>query len=657
MSSKIIISGIGIISGAGNSTNANFANMCKGIRFPKESPSIFKSEFRKPVFECDSSILQKDLLPYERTLALAYKALDEAINDAKITKEQLKKAKVGVCIGTTVACTLNNLEFYSEVRKGKTPSPKPLERYIYGDISQSISSNLSLNGPVATIANACASGTNAIAIGYSWIKNGYCDIVIAGGTDELNLIPYSGFNSLQVMSDEFCRPFDSRRKGLNLGEGAGILILENENSAKQREASTEVQIVSTGAASDAFHLTGPHPEGKGLSSAIYAAFKQGEINETQIDYINAHGTSTINNDKTEAIVFAKLAEIAGKNINFSSTKFYTGHTLGAAGAIEAAICIKGIKEGLFPGQPKVSNTNNELPILPSSKNISYNGNAVISTSMAFGGSCAALIFKYNDKKIFSSSNIPKKSISIIGKGIIGPFGKGIEEFKKALIGNDLKPANLAKIPDKILKTDPEIKKIRRRADKISLMMLSAAKDAVNDAKKNLDIEKLDNETAVVIATGFGAINTTFKFLDGILDFGETAPSPTHFSNSVHNAPAFYITSHLQLTGESVTFTGLKNTFNEAFEYSSELIQNNQFKNVLLVAGDETGDILQKMADIWYNSIKKEKITIGEGAVALLLSATTKSNLKKNISNDKIDSIFGTTPVNKAFALLKSQIDY
>ena len=337
---KILVTGIGAISAAGNDVAANYANMTAGIRNHKPYPTIFECDFHKPVFECDSTVLDQEFLPLQRTLALAFKAIHEALEDAELSEEELQNSKVGVCLGTTVACTLNNLDFYSNFRSGKDCDINALERYIRGDISEFISAKFALSGPVISIANACASGTNAIGVAYSWIKSGECDIVIAGGADELNLIPYCGFNSLQVMSDKPCVPFDHRRDGLNPGEGAGILILESEESAKKREHETNIVLAGFGGASDAYHLTGPHPEGEGLLSSIEQAMSYAGIEADGIDYINAHGTATIDNDKTESLVFSKLCR--KNSVPYSSTKYYTGHTLGAAGAIEAAICVKGM---------------------------------------------------------------------------------------------------------------------------------------------------------------------------------------------------------------------------------------------------------------------------------------------------------------------------
>jgi len=725
---SIYISGTGMISAAGKNVDANFANMLAGKRNISNQSSenitkLWESKIGKPLFECDSKLLENNLLPHRRTFALAMVALQEALDSSKLTNDNLQenKQRVGVCIGTTVSCTLNDLDFYADIRDDKKSDITPLKRYLCGDISLEIANLLSLDGPTLSVANACSSGTNAIAIGASWIKSGACDMVIVGGADELNFIPYCGFNSLLVMSDEPCLPFDKRRKGLNLGEGAGVLILENYTSLKKRNATAAVELIGYGGGSDAYHITGPHPKGKGLKTAIKSALEMGSMTPSDIDYINAHGTSTINNDSVESAVFADIFDAKNQtsnNIKYSSTKYFTGHTLAAAGAIEAIICVKGIVEGEFPAMVNTqpgddiktppSNSSNQLTC-----GIKYNNGGVFSTSMAFGGSCAALLFAKSatfPTSGFSGKHLPihtsllaarslinldskptcgikpitlkipslddelEKTLNCINSksaielsaglkckniGVIGPFGKGKKELLDALksnneidVGCTTGQISTAMIPTDIFKT-PSLKRLRRRTDKLSLSMYLAAREATD----NPDWQT-DKKTGLIVVTSLGAYNTTFKFLDGILDYGEIAPSPTDFSNSVHNAPAFYISSNLNIIGPSITVTGFNNPFGAALQLADGMLQEKQCDQILLVAGDDTSDSMLKIAKLWFAHYKTNapKI-IGEGAIAFLLESQdltldNPAKIKTAITADitQSEKIFGTTFLNTAFEL-------
>jgi len=337
----IVVTGIGVVCAAGENVQAVHAATFSGERSPKPYPTLFDADFHKPVFECDPRFSSDT--PGGRSLKLLDVALAEAMARAGLNPGTAETAgKVGVCVGTTVACMLNDLDFYAAVKRGERPDMKRLVRYVEGDLSSIVAKRLDASGPVATIANACSSGTEAVAAGFHWLRSGLCDIVVAAGADELNLVPYCGFNSLQVMGESLCLPFDARRSGLNLGEGAGALILETAEHAARRGATPLAVLRGVGGGSDAYHITGPHPDGLGLEKAIGAATRLAGAELTDISYINAHGTSTKDNDLVEGRLFHRLF---GTDAAFASTKYYTGHTLGAAGAIEAALCVAGIEDG------------------------------------------------------------------------------------------------------------------------------------------------------------------------------------------------------------------------------------------------------------------------------------------------------------------------
>ena len=658
---NVVVSGIGAISAAGNDVQTNLDNMLATTRTPSTAPTIFECDFNKPVFECAPDLNLDENLRSERTLALAMKSLDEALSDANLADSDLAGPKIGVALGSTVACMLNSMDFYSDVRAGNLPDLSPLNTYLHGDLSERVAAKLGATGPRATIANACSSGANAITMAFSWLKAGLCDIVVAGGADELSLIPYCGFNSLQIMGSEPCTPFDADRKGLTLGEGAGILILETESSAKHRGIIPKAVLAACGCASDAHHLTGPHPEGEGLKRAVAQAMNSADVSPVQVDYINAHGTATPDNDRIEG---SALFDIFGDSLRYSSTKYYTGHTLAAAGAIEAALCVAGLNRGVFPGTP-LKTPDPNIPIPPNSTSIPHNGGFVLSTSMAFGGTCVALLFApiTNQSKTLQGrifANEPKISITSIG--VVGPFGRGVNALRAAMSQcesqtNESNTPRLA--PTEIFKA-PEFKKLKRRADKISLMALAAAADALKSA--NLAESDIAN-MAVIFATAFGAHTATFKFLDSLLDYGHDAPSPTSFSNSVHNAPTFHITKELGIHGPSTTMTAFKSPFAKAMLYAESILHSEQAEKVLVVAGDEVDQTMLRISDLWHQNIEKPAPAWGEGAVAFLLeqppresanSAKAESSLMHVVDSSarfavQAEQLFGRTLLTDAFA--------
>ncbi|HEY5672135.1 MAG TPA: beta-ketoacyl synthase N-terminal-like domain-containing protein, partial [Malonomonas sp.] len=235
--------------------------------------------------------------------------------------------------------------------------------------------------------NACSSGTDAIGLGAAWIRSGRCDIVLAGGADELCRVTYNGFASLMIADSEPVRPFDGRRKGLNLGEGAGMLVLESDELLARRNKSPRGYLLGYGSATDAHHLTAPHPDGAGLRRALAEALQTAGVTSAQIAFINAHGTGTPDNDKVESRVLADCFP----GVPFVSTKAYTGHCLGAAGGIEAALTLICLEQQKLPANAGFAVPDPQLPIQPVAQLTPLSGKIALSESLAFGGNNSAVI--------------------------------------------------------------------------------------------------------------------------------------------------------------------------------------------------------------------------------------------------------------------------
>lgn len=382
--------GMGCICAAGDSVEQAMNTLYKGFRNPQKPARIKTTlEVEYPAFEVGSEMGDLDS-EATRTTKFALKATLEALNQAQWQIERLNKFRVGVCLGTTVGCTLNNEPFYRDYKKGLHPDVLAIDRYLVNNPALYLARKFAFKGPAATIANACSSGTDAIGLAKTWIESDLCDVAVAGGTDELSRITYLGFISLLITSTEACRPFDKNRKGLNLGEGAGIIILENSDLRKKRGLRSLAQISGYGTFADAYHPTAPHPEGIGLSRAIQQALIQSNIEPKAIGFINTHGTATPNNDEVEGKVIAKMFS---KGIPIVSTKAYTGHTLGAAGGIEAIFSIRALLDQKLPATPGFAEYDPQCLIAPTLENIEIQTDYALSNSLAFGGNNSTLIFK------------------------------------------------------------------------------------------------------------------------------------------------------------------------------------------------------------------------------------------------------------------------
>ena len=379
----VVISGMGAICAAGKTTGEILSSFESCRRAPA-LPTVFTSSLDFPVFEVLKFSHSPQMM---RTLALAYVALDEALLAAGLTGD-LSGLRVGVCLGTTVASQFNNEDWYRRYRSQGQVLAGPIDIYFKGNLAQALAVRMKVPGPALTVVNACSSGADAIGVALDWISQGLCDIVITGGADEINHVPYCGFGALSVTSTSPCRPFDKNRNGLNLGEGAGILILETETSARRRSRKMDLYVSGYGAAADAYHLTAPRPDGSGLEAAIAVAMAQADLNLKDIVFVNAHGTSTRDNDRAEG---RALLRIFGEDLKFLSTKGFTGHTLGAAGALEAIFTALALRHGWIPSNIGFEELDEDIGLAPVAAKTFVSGSSALSTSLAFGGNNAAVI--------------------------------------------------------------------------------------------------------------------------------------------------------------------------------------------------------------------------------------------------------------------------
>lgn len=378
---KPSILGMGVISALGNSIAETRVNIFQETPRLPALPTRFNTTLPLPVFEVPG-LIPDPYQPGNVNTQLLKIALNEALDNAAISIHELQQLRVGVAIGTTVGTQLNNIPYYAQLRADQASDGEPLKSYVNGHPAEWVRRTYNLHGPAITVSNACASGADAIGIGMLWLEQDVCDLVIVGGTDELNKVPFVGFNALGVCSTSPCRPFDANRSGLNLGEAAGVLIL---SKAKQ----TPRHVIGYGKTADAFHITSPATNGVDLERAIQIAITQAGIAIEDIAFINAHGTGTQANDLVEATVFHRLLP---QGIPFMSTKGMTGHTLGAAGAIEAIFSIIMLEEQKAARSIRFETQSADIPISPLKAPMPlHHARYALSTSLAFGGSNSALI--------------------------------------------------------------------------------------------------------------------------------------------------------------------------------------------------------------------------------------------------------------------------
>ncbi len=299
-------------------------------------------------------------------------------------------------LGTTAGGMLLGEAYYRQAVQQPSRQREQATRAVYYQPqvqARMLFDALGCSGPITVISNACASGANAIGHAWDLIRSGQTERVIAGGYDALGELVFSGFDSLQALSPTVCRPFDARRDGLALGEGAAVVTLETLESAQQRGAVILGELIGYGTAIDQHHLTQPHPQGSTTLAVMKQACAVASVAPADIDYINAHGTGTVLNDSSEAFAISEWAGPSAATLPVSSTKASIGHLLGGAGAVEAVVCLMTMREQWLPPEIEFETPDPacKFPIVQKPQDARVN--AVLSNSFGFGGVNAALIFR------------------------------------------------------------------------------------------------------------------------------------------------------------------------------------------------------------------------------------------------------------------------
>lgn len=387
---------MGIISAIGNNVAENYTALIegrKGISRVSKINTVHKDQIMVGEIDFSNTEMETQLAldtdnNYSRTALLGAIAAKQAVADAKIT--DIKKYKTGLISATSVGGMDMTERYYYDYLEDKS-----LQKYIdghhAGDSTQKIAEQLGIDQSlVTTISTACSSAANSIMFGARLIKAGKLDRVIVGGADCLSKFTINGFKTLMILSDTYNTPFDENRKGLNLGEAAAFLVLESDEVVKAEKKEVLAYLKGYGNANDAYHQTASSENGDGATLAMEKALKVAGLQAKDIDYINAHGTATGNNDLSEG---KALIRVFGNELpEFSSTKAYTGHTLAAAGAIEAVYSILALQHNLIYPNLNFNTQMKEFDITPQTELKEKVLETVLSNSLGFGGNCSTLIF-------------------------------------------------------------------------------------------------------------------------------------------------------------------------------------------------------------------------------------------------------------------------
>jgi len=396
MSQSVFVAGTGAISAIGNNVAECLCALENGqAGMGKMFFSNSAHQEKIPVAEVkldNDDLAQLAALPAtkSRTALLSMIAAREAINNAGI--ENFAEWRSGFISANSVGGMDKTEKFFTEfLADNQNGKLRDVVHHECGSVTELVADGLGIKNYITTISTACSSSANSIFFGARLIKNNILDVVVAGGADAITKFTLNGFNTLMILDDDFCQPFDEHRSGLNLGEGAGYIVLVSEKVAASLKKKPDVMLSGYCNANDAYHQTASSPDGTGSFLAMSGALKKSGLQPADIDYINLHGTGTLNNDLSEGTAIKRLFHPHYPKM--SSTKGFTGHTLGASGGIEAVFSVLSLLYGIIYPNLRLQTPMKELPFIPVTDFIK---NApvkhVLTNSFGFGGNCSSLIF-------------------------------------------------------------------------------------------------------------------------------------------------------------------------------------------------------------------------------------------------------------------------
>ena len=390
---RVVVSGLGVVSPYGVGAKTFWAGLATGECAIRPLTVIDTEGFRSRI----AAEVPADVLPAlgvssrrSRADRIALAAAREALAEADLAPRD--RAEMGLFVGAVGGGMLEGEEWYCEEQRGR-PSPRirALRSILPVSHAETLAWRLRLGGPRETVVMACASGAASIALGADAIRSGAAPFVLAGGVDAITRICFMGFNALKLLDPEPCRPFDRRRRGMSIGEGAAFLVLEDADHCRARGARVLGELLGAGMTTDAHHVTAPHPDGEGMIRAMVDALAASGRTPAEVGYVNAHGTGTPQNDRVEALA---LVRVFGEGrVLVSSTKSLIGHTMAAAGSMEAAATLLSLQHGLIPPTANLRDPDPDVPFdcVPGTAR-SVDLGAAVSNSFGFGGQNVSLVF-------------------------------------------------------------------------------------------------------------------------------------------------------------------------------------------------------------------------------------------------------------------------
>ncbi len=555
------------------------------------------------------SLVRDRVAGWSRSGVMALSAAREALAQAKV---DVRRARVGLVVGGTTGGMYEAEERLAELHEdpGAHEALVELLSHPLTSVGDCLHEAIGPFVRVRTLSTACSSGANALVAAAAWLLDGSVDVVVAGGSDGLCRLTLTGFNALAAIDPEPCRPFDRRRRGLNLGEGAGFLVLEREESAKSRGARAIAQLAGWSSGAEAHHVTNPEPQGVRAASLIGAALARASVPATALGYVNAHGTATPLNDAMETSALVRALGEEARRVPVSSSKGQIGHTLGAAGAIEAAITALVVDRQRLVPTAGLEEPDEACRLTHVLEARDAEVSSALSSSFGFGGMDTALVF--------TRANAPAperpapRPVVVTAAAALAPRGLlGTDDAKLLLEPNDA-GASLLGDPGATLD-----RARARRLDRAARMGAVVTARALAEAKLTLDDDRA-MRTGVVLGSAFGSVDPSAAFMHRVFEKGPRLASPAEFPNLVPSSPVGHVSIYLGLRGPALAVADLGTSGECAFAQGVELVRAGEADRVVAGSLEERSLIAERRIAVLFDREEVTRRPRAEGAAVVVL---------------------------------------
>jgi 3-oxoacyl-[acyl-carrier-protein] synthase II len=609
VSTRLWVTGLGLVTPLGVGVEATWGRLVRGDRAIRPI-QLFDVAGQRVGVAGEVDGVEVPASGWSRTSAMAATAAEEAMRAAGI---DVARARVGLVVGGTTGGM-----FETEQLLARLHAEPECREVLVGMLSHPLTSTGDRLderlGPFArlrTLSSACSSGANALVVAAGWLLAGEVDAVVAGGSDGLCRLTLSGFNALGALDAEPCRPFDRRRRGTSLGEGAGFLVLERAESARARGVVPIAELAGWALGSEAHHITNPAPDGKVVASLIARAVARAGLSPRDVDYVNAHGTGTPLNEPMEALALAGALGEELARIPVSSSKAQLGHSLGAAGAIEAAITALVVSRRTLVPTAGLEEPDPALGLVhvPQVGRPASRVRAAVSNAFGFGGMDTVLVFADPDRDTEPQRGAMATSLVVTGASVFGSCG---------LLGTEECGSLVDRHHDPGATVDPDahLDGMRaRRLDRAARLGAVAVERALSDSGG------ADAPTGLVLASAFGNVDGSAAFMHRIFDKGARSASPAEFPNLVPSSPVGHVSIYLGLCGPAFATADLATSGESAFMQALQLVATGEASRVVAGAVEPRSDIVERVLAALFAHATSQKGTQRSDVAAAVVVET------------------------------------